>query len=562
MYDFDREIADSDFEKIVLNDVRLRKQLKLVRKYADREEWDKVIPNALSLWKQSPENEAIAFIVAYCLVQLGVREQAIGVFKVMLEYHKPTPEICSLIMQLATKMEIFTVAEKMGRILLEMKSDNPSFYVDYVMTLNRMERYDEAIELCQEILPIFQDSASLWNALGSAVMRRDGEKQAIVFYQEALRLSPDDKYTLNNMAMTTTDFNEQKVYLERAYKLDPEHPEINMGLGLAKFGLGELIEAHEHYALRLDPSRSKSQHIHYTHKLPDWDGSSLRGKTLFATCEQGIGDEVMFSSILPQVYEDADQLIIGVDRRLVSSFQRSFPKAIVCGYVDKVVNSYRYRTFPEVQNRINNGDLHVDYACPFATIISHYWKKKEDVVRPTEGYLKADPELVQKFKDRIAEHTTKPVIGLAWASGVKSKTRDKFYPSLEDFELLFSLKDHVAFVNLQYTDVTEDLQFLRDRFGVDVINFDDVNLKLDIEANLAIMQNCIAMVGVSSAPGMFAMSSGVTTFVLTFAEPWWRFGHTDGYVPFARDGRFVSGQGWEQIMPALKQHIEDIINVN
>jgi Flp pilus assembly protein TadD len=555
MYDLNKTLGTDDFDRVKVTDVKTRKAMKLVKKYALQDEWAEALPPLLEIWKRVPDDKQVLTLLAHGLYRQGARAEAIGVLKYTLQNHSADPEICNIILKLSTEMEIYSVAEKIGSILIELAPGEPGYYIEYILVFIRQEKYDEAIDICQKILPIFPEESGLWNVLAIAVQYRDGNDKALVFYQEALRLNPANKQALNNIAMVVKTPAESRIYLDKGYDLFPEDPEINMGLATNKFLSGELEEGWEHYKYRFNPTRTQSQHVHYTHKLPVWQGEALKDKTLFATCEQGIGDEIIFSSILPKVYQEAKKLVIGVDQRLVSIFERSFPEAIVCSYIDQVSHGYRYRTFPFVQQLCDNDGLEIDFACPFGTIPSFYWSSPSDIVRPATGHLKADVELVNTFKERIQSITDKPLIGIAWTSGNRSKTRSSSYPEVNDLAPLFALKDKFDFLNLQYGDCKDDLDAFRVLYGVDVINFTDIDLKQDIEANLALMENCQIMISVTSAPSMFAMALGIPTVVITNNEPWWQFGKS-GEVPFMKDGKVVSVMGnWEQ---TVKQAIEYI----
>jgi len=558
MYDFNVAPSVSDFEKVVLSDSRLRKTMKTAQKHVANGDWDKAMPSLMAIWKAMPENPDALMMVAHALVLLGVREEAIGVLKQYLANHAPTPEVCSVMMALASAMEIYSVAEKLGKILLEMEPGNPSYYCDYIMVLIRQEKYDEAIEVCQSIIPIFKEHAELWNVLGAAVQYRDGFDQSIVFYEEALRLNPKSITALHNISMAAEvvgGYEKSKSYLERAYKLSSDNVEVNMGLAFCNFWNGNLEpETWRNYACRLSPTRSNTQHILYTHKRPLWNGEDLSDKTLFVTCEQGLGDEVMFGSILPEVYVKAKQLVIGVDHRLISLMERRFPNAIVGGYGDHIRHGYRYRTFHSIQALMQDGELDIDYACPLATVPSFYWNTPESVQPPKDPLLKPDLGRSVEFKERLEAITSKPLIGIAWTSGNKASTRSHDYPRLSDMAAIFELKDKYSFLNLQYGDAAEDIAFFKSEFGVELIDFDDVNLKADIEANVALIANCDSVISVMSAPGMFSMTSGCKTIIMTCREPWWVFGNP-GSAAFAKDGTVVVRKDWAQVCQAVAEQI-------
>ena len=58
---------------------------------------------------------------------------------------------------------------------------------------------------------------------------------------------------------------------------------------------------------------------------PEWSGEILEGRSILVFAEQGIGDQVMFMSLLPDLIRICDNIFVECDARLVRLFQRSFP---------------------------------------------------------------------------------------------------------------------------------------------------------------------------------------------------------------------------------------------
>ena len=57
-----------------------------------------------------------------------------------------------------------------------------------------------------------------------------------------------------------------------------------------------------------------------------WNGTPLRGRSILLLAEQGIGDQVMFASCLPDILQQAANCFVECDARLVPLFARSFPQ--------------------------------------------------------------------------------------------------------------------------------------------------------------------------------------------------------------------------------------------
>lgn len=544
----------------------IRKAMKLGRQHAERGEWPEAVKNLLIAWDAMPEDLAILTVLSHALVQLGVREQAIYVLQRALQVHEPNAELISIILSLSLEMGMYDIAVKLGQQLVVLAPGNPTNYVNLATAYSGLKRYDESIAMLQQALPLFPTNADLWNVLATQVRERDGVDAADVFFEEALKLRPDDAKITSNYAISFTRRSQFDKALElslRSIAADPKSPEPRVGAAQFLFLDGRMSEAWEHYEYRLDIRRKSNQTQHYTHKLPLWQGEDLTGKSIFVTAEQGIGDEVMWGHYLPFLYEQAEKLYIGCDPRLASIYQRSFPNAGVGGYLDRIVSGYRYRMFPGIEDLIKKGEVSIDYYVPVASSPRFAWQGKEDIKPHENGYLTADPGRLAEFQMRIGALSDKPKVGLAWRSGIISSERSYLYASIDALAPLMALSDKVDFVNLQYGDVDDELVSIKEKHGVTVHNFTDVNLKQDIEANLAIASACDVVVSSCSAPGMFSMSAGMPTLLMSAAKPWWCFGH-DTRVPFATEAELFSCDGdvdWGQIVNNVADRVKELVKV-
>ncbi|WP_155860111.1 tetratricopeptide repeat protein [Kordiimonas gwangyangensis] len=518
----------------------VKRALNAGKKHAERNEWPEAVKELLIAWDAFPEDLNILTVLAHALTQLGVREHAIYVLERALQHHKPTPDVCSVIQQLALEMGFNEIAEKLGHQLIAMEPSVAKHYINVMTALNRQDKYTEAIDIAQQVLPMFPDSSDLWNVLASSVRFRDGNAASVVFYEEALRLDPDNYKALSNLSAALQGSDRAVELTTHALKLQPENPELHINMALELFRRGKLLEGWHHYAYRLDSRRAQSQNLTYTHKIPEWDGSPLKGKTLLVAAEQGVGDEVMFGNYLPFLYDEAEKLYIGVDPRLVSLFQRRFPDAMVMPYMDRMKEGYRYRIFLELEREMEAGNLEIDYAIPIGSASRFAWKNTEDVLPHPDGFLQPDPERLAEFGERLAHLKDKPIVGLAWRTGMSGGARKHFCATVEDLAPLKAIKDKVHFVNLMYSDVTEDLKQIKDQHGIEITHLDGVNLKADIEANIAIMAHCDVVLSACSAPGMFALSSGRPTVLFTEGSAWWCFGTKDS-IPFAANAEVENG---------------------
>ena len=545
---------------------QLYKALRRGQDHAERQEWAEAVKHMLVAWNAMPENIDILTVLAHSLVQLGVRDKAIAVLERALSIHKPTKALIEIIQGLALAMQMYEIAVKLSEQLIAMDPGDPAYYVNLATAYSGVERLDESIEMLQAVIPHFPESAELWNVLAAQVRQRDGSEASYIFYEEALKLAPDSAIILGNYSharLLAMDFEKSLELGLRAIELDPDSIEPRISAGQLYFLQGRMKEAWAQYEFRSDIRRTSAQTQHYSHGIPNWQGEDLEGKTILIAAEQGIGDEVMWGNYLPFLADKAEKICIGCDPRLVSIYRRRFPDAVVCGYLDRIISGYRYRVFPEIESKISSGEISPDYACMVGSAPSFDWTSTEAIVPHSDGFLSADPDRLSDIRGRLAKISEKPKIGLAWRSGLMKAERKTMYASVEALASLLALSEHVDFVNIQYGDVADELQAAKELHGVTIHNFDDIDLKQDIEANLAIMEACDIVVSSCSAPGMFSLSLGRPTLLMAQGVPWWSFGAGDR-APFAKDAEFFAGgieAEWSSTVDRIAKRVKERLSL-
>ena len=151
--------------------------------------------------------------------------------------------------------------------------------------------------------------------------------------------------------------------------------------------------------------------------LPKWDGNPV--KHLVVMGEQGIGDEIMFASAIPEliVRLGHDAIEFQCHPRLKRLIERSF----------------RIRCTDRKQlSHITEGDAFTSVA----DLFMFYRHDKSHF--PRRPFLKLDEERVNYWKEKLDEISDKPKIGIAW----KARHGD-----LDPQELMF---EDATYINLQY----------------------------------------------------------------------------------------------------------------
>tara|TARA_A100001011_G_C14199079_1_gene794852 strand:- start:324 stop:1295 length:972 start_codon:yes stop_codon:yes gene_type:complete len=209
--------------------------------------------------------------------------------------------------------------------------------------------------------------------------------------------------------------------------------------------------------------------------------------------EQGVGDEILFSSIYPEIIKEFVNLKIEADKRLVPIFNRSFGKEIFVedGYYSK--------------NSSVSGFDKVTYA---GSLIKFFRKNKNDF--NYEHYLTARKDVIYKYKKKLRNYKDKIKIGISWKSKVSIYGSLKSL-SIKDFEPLF--KDDRIIINLQYGDIDSDKKYILNQ-GKYLEVFNDLDLFNDIESCMGLLKNLDLFITVSNATAHFAGALGIPTILI------------------------------------------------
>lgn len=213
--------------------------------------------------------------------------------------------------------------------------------------------------------------------------------------------------------------------------------------------------------------------------------------TLICT-EQGIGDQVLFLSAMNEAISEYKKIILACEPRMHNMLKRSFPDLEVTGpgTIEGWVNSQ----LP------NNGFI------PLGSIFRRYrtsLKSFEDHKKP---FIKVDGDLHARYSQKLrALAKGRPIVGISWKGGFwETQQRNK---ALEISNWLPIFEQGAMCVNLQYGDTRKEQKYIND-LGFDLISFEDLDFKKDLDPWLAIAAACDGLISVSTALVHFAGACG------------------------------------------------------
>jgi hypothetical protein len=278
-----------------------------------------------------------------------------------------------------------------------------------------------------------------------------------------------------------------------------------------------------------------------------YQGEDLRGKNLFIWPEQGIGDEVMFASVLPELETVGADVTIACDKRLVSLHERSFPFA---RFIPKdPANRYQYLE--------NMPDYHMAIGS-----LSRYFRKSMDDYERSKPYLVADMTLTEKWKRRFRELEHDFTIGLSWRGGNSEKTRRQRSIDLDQLSPILRLPANM--INLQYGDHREELDRFRKNTGICIHDWDDANPLKDLDNLVAQIKALDLVISIDNSTVHFAGAAGCQTFVLLPSpnEYRWTTGMQNSYwyPNVVRLYRRHSNEDWQRVISLVAASVRSRLN--
>jgi tetratricopeptide (TPR) repeat protein len=453
----------------------------------------------------------------------------------------------------------------------------PDVLVDLAGTLILNGSHEQAVRCCMQALAVAPGHAGAYYNLGTALNRLNDFEPAIPVLREAVRLKPDylpARANLGQALRGAGELDAARGELERVLERDPAHSNALFNLASVHHELGDYGRSDELFGraiatapgdhrIRYDYSLAllsrgefaRGWELHEArweaHRLADrldysqpaWKGEALAGKRLLVWGEQGLGDEIMFASILPEVLVEVSSACVVCDPKLAGLFARSFARARVVSRGGEEHAAVRADTF--------------DYQVPIASLALHRRRGTGGFPRHS-GYLRADPERIEKWSRRLATLGGGMKVGIAWRGGLPA-TRERLRSiPLEQWLPVLEIPG-AAFVSLQHTDCSEEIAALRSSRGVEITHWQDAID--DYEETAALVCSLDLVVSVTTALVHLAGALDRPAWALVPAIPGWRYLREGDHMPWYPSVRLLRQERvgeWGSVVSRAAGELRDL----
>ncbi len=508
---------------------------------------------ALEATSVDEKNAQAYHVLAMCLERMGHLHKALVTYERSFQLDPDDADLFINLGLTAWSLKMTDGATDMFRRFIAVRPDSPLGYNNLGTILCELGDARTAIETLRAAILRMPHEAVLWNSLATVLAESGRADESVVFYEEAIRLAPDFARPWHNLGFAYVHLGQLDKALDayenaRARAVDPvEILEGTHSRSVCLMGMGRLEEGFRDYEIRNSP-RFRS-YLHHMVTAPAWNGEALAGKRLLVVGEQGLGDELMFSTILPDLIEaigPEGRLQIAVDPRLVPMFQRSFPGAEVGPYEDRKLvgpeGSHEVRFIPWCAK-----ERKPDYYATMGTPLQFFRTRIEDF--PGHSIIMPDAARSHEFRKRLEAIGPGPYVGICWRSMMRDVKRQKYFSALDFWGPIFATPG-VTFVNVQYGDCQDELARARAEHKVDIVSFEDLDLKMDIEGAAALSASLDLVLSAPTAAAAIAAGVGTEVWFLTAGRTWPQLG-TDRFPWYAKT-RVLSPErfgDWNALLP-------------
>ena len=445
----------------------------------------------------------------------------------------------------------------------------------YSSTHIKIGNLDKAKKILNKILKLNPKYTNAIINVGIIYKKKNNLKQAIKYFTLAIKIEPNLAVAYYNLGIIYENMDklyDAVYYFNKAIIKKSKYIEAHYNLGCVLDKIGRIKEAILHYqkVLNYDSNHFKAQYnlsrdqlsiddfhngwigfelrykqgagtkevINYEilgiQKEKIWNGKKFKG-TLIVHAEQGIGDEILFSSMFPDLLKHHDKIFISVDKRLKNLCERSFP---TISFID------RKKKFIVEQD-----SKHI-----LAGSLGKFLRNSlKDFKSNQIPWLMCSQKKYTIIKNKIPV-SKKIKVGISWKSPAYI---DK---NISLKKLLSILPDkYFDIINLQYGNTENERKKTEELQSRKIIYFNNFDYKNDQEGLAAIINNCDFVVSVSNAVVHLSGALGKLTYTLIPTRSLW-YWHNERnnclWYPNVLLFKQSTWRKWDEPLARIKNDIE------
>ncbi|HEX4327180.1 MAG TPA: tetratricopeptide repeat protein [Burkholderiales bacterium] len=441
---------------------------------------------------------------------------------------------------------------------LRCQPDHAQAHYNLGVVLSVLRRPEAALAAYRQAVALDPANATALGNLGNIALELDLHEEALAAYDAVLGRHPQDANFALARGITLYGMRRFEAALTAftyALALTPADPRMHWEISQLHLMLGDFAAGWDAYESRFGVAQA---HVWcYPYPYPRWQGEPLAGKTLLLHGEQGLGDEIMYASIYPELIAQARQVIICCQPHLVELFRASFPGVRVEAQLRADADAWTRRTADWLA-----GAPAVDYQIPFGSLARLRRRRAEDFPAHA-GYLRAAAAKMQAWAAQLAQVQGLRV-GICWAANpaiedaVAARRSRKKSLTLQQLEPLLGVAQ-AGFVSLQTWEAAAQVSAAIPATRARIL--DASGGLADFSDTAALVMNLDLVITVDTSVAHLAGALGKPVWLLL---PWhadWRWhaaGNRSEWYPQARLYRQSAPGDWAPVVEQMRGDLETL----
>lgn len=420
----------------------------------------------------------------------------------------------------------------------------------------RLEDAKESYNLSIKFDPNY---APIHNNLGNVLKDLDQLDEALESYHQAITLKPDFSEAHCNLGLLfvrSKEFTKAENQYHKALSINPNLTDAKRDLAQLLLTLARFEKGFKWYESRYAEGITDKSSTPPNTTIPQYQGNDiykdLKDKHLLICPEQGVGDEVMFASVLPELaclvtQNPKTRITLACDKRLVELFSRSFNFLTV---------------IPKDQDHCYKGlESDVDYWLFIGSLPKLFRHTIEDF-NNHQPYLAIEKNLAQTWKQRFNNLEHNFNVGISWRGGLSERKKADRSLSLEELlPMLTHVSQSANIINLQYGDHKQEINDFSAQTGITIFDWEDCDPLKDLDNFSAQISALDLVISIDNSTVHFAGALGTKTYVMLPFSQDWRWGENDNssywYPNVLTLFRQTQTGEWTEVIETLTHAIDE-----
>lgn len=468
-----------------------------------------------SLLLSRPADSAVPVTLARLYRAHGDPQSGIDVLRAFLASHPDDEDAIVSLGKLLAAEHDSKGAEPLLEAALKARPNDAELWHELADIRSDQDRIAEAgpmYERAYELNPTIENKARVVVSLVSRCRYEDALRLIDELLAEAPNLS-EELVGFRVYALTSLGRHDEAMpLLDRAVSERPSDP-------IRRYPRAVIHLLNERYDLGWEDYRYRSLSTSKDFRMlpfQEWQGEPLEGKTVVVLAEQGLGDQVMFASCLPDLLALRPKKVwVEAIDRVAPTLARSFPQC-------EVIATNQGKRLDWVRKLEG-----VDYFVPLADL-PRWFRRSAQSFPAHSGYLRADEQRVEYWSGRLRESGQRPKIGVSWRGGSEGTRRPLRTIDVAMLSPLWRAID-ADWVCLQYGSIEHEVEAAR-AGGQPMLYWPESIENLDEFAALVAALDLV--ITVCNTTVHYGGALARPTWILSPKVPEWRYGLRTTSLPW------------------------------